>query len=85
MIKFDVILAILLIGLQFYALIDCARTPQENVRGLPKWAWILVVVIFGALASLAWLFLGKPKSGGVRRSRHKIIPPDDDPEFLRGL
>jgi hypothetical protein len=85
MIKFDVIFAIFLIGLQFYALIDCARTSQESVRGLPKWAWILLIVIFGVFASIAWIFMGRPKQNPGRRSRHKIVPPDDDPEFLRGL
>ena len=45
-----------------YGLIDCARTEQEMVRNLPKWAWLIIIIIFGSLGSVAWLLVGRPKT-----------------------
>ncbi|CAB4532534.1 unannotated protein [freshwater metagenome] len=82
---------IITFAVTLYALFDCARTPQESVRSLPKWGWLLIVILLSPLGSIAWLFAGRPKrnpgsgnnrgSGGPRRP----IAPDDDPDFLRNL
>lgn len=87
MIKFEGLFLVIVIALQIYALFDCARTSQEAVRSLPKWGWLVIVIIFGVIGSVAWLIAGKPKNaGGSTRRRPKgIIPPDDDPDFLRNL
>jgi len=74
------------IALTLYAFFDVARTPQEEVRRLPKWAWLLIVLLFEPLGAIIWLFVGRPKRNpGARPGRGKIIPPDDDPDFLRKL
>jgi len=38
-----------------YALIDCARTEQELLRGLPKWAWLLIIFFLGVFGAIAYL------------------------------
>lgn len=69
-----------------YGLFDCARLDQDSVRNLPKWAWLLIIIFFGTLGSIAWLFIGKPKTASRPRIRPgKMIPPDDNPEFLNKL
>jgi len=76
------------IAIVLYAFFDCASTPQENVRNLPKWAWLLIILVFDLLGSLAWLIAGRPKKGntGGRAPRKRgPIAPDDDPDFLRKL
>jgi Phospholipase_D-nuclease N-terminal len=88
MVKVDAFILIISILLQLYSLFDCARTEQEQVRRLPKWGWLIVVLLFGGFGGLMWLLLGRPKNsgnGGGRRSKPRIIPPDDDPDFLRKL
>ena len=87
MIKLEGLLLFLSIGLQLYALFDCARTPQENVRSLPKWAWLLLVILFGLFGSIGWLVKGRPArgNGGGQRRPMRDLPPDDNPDFLRGL
>jgi cbb3-type cytochrome oxidase subunit 3 len=72
------------IGLAIYALLDCARTDQDEVRNLPKWAWLLIILFIQLLGSIAWLIAGKPRKRKKNNPR-RIIPPDDDPDFLRGL
>jgi len=62
-------LIVLVIVLDIYTLIDCAMTPQDKVRRFPKWAWLLIIIL----------------TGFNRGGRGRIIPPDDDPDFLRKL
>ena len=78
---------VLLIGFNLYALFDCARTPQEQVRRQPKWAWMLIIILFETFGSLLYIFLGRPKNqgSGPKRGQRRPIAPDDDPDFLRNL
>jgi hypothetical protein len=78
---------ILVLAFSFYAFFDCARTAQEEVRRFPKWAWLLLIFLFSSLGALGWFIFGRPirNPGTGRGGRGKIIPPDDDPDFLRKL
>jgi hypothetical protein len=83
---------IILFGITIYALVECAQTDQEQVRNLPKWGWILIIILFGpqtlALGPIGWFVAGRPKGkgfGGGFRQKRKIVPPDDNPDFLKGL
>ena len=75
--------------LMVYALWDVYATPRERVQVMPKWAWLLLIVLFIYVGPLLWLFFGTVRDrpsggrpdGGPRRPRG----PDDDPDFLRGL
>ena len=83
MIKYLVILTVIL---DIYTIIDCAMTDQEKVRGFPKWAWLLIIVFTGTIGDIAWFVAGRPRKPGQNRGgRGRIIPPDDDPDFLRKL
>ncbi|CAB4531848.1 Cardiolipin synthase N-terminal [actinobacterium SCGC AAA044-D11] len=78
---------LIVLAFTFYSFFDCARTPQEEVRKLPKWAWLLLIFLFSTLGSILWFVIGRPKRnpGKGRGGRGRIIPPDDDPDFLRKL
>ena len=77
---------LLAIALTLYALIDCARTEQDSVRGLPKWAWLLIIIFIGTIGAVAYLIWGRPrKQGPGRGGPRRTIGPDDDPDFLRKL
>jgi hypothetical protein len=46
----------------------------------------LVIIIFvPGIGSLAWIIAGRPKGNGRGRRKGKIIPPDDNPDFLKKL
>ena len=91
-------LAITIVALCIYGIIDCARTPKESMPGhLPKPVWIVVSLI-PVVGALLWLLLSWPikhPSGfgtiEIGRGRPRKpepegpIAPDDDPEFLRDL
>lgn len=84
MLKF--LLPVLLVGFMIYTLVDCARTDESQVRNLPKWAWIAIIIIIQTIGAIAYWVAGRPKrpgrGGGPKR---RILPPDDDPDFLRKL
>lgn len=70
-----------------YCLVDCIQTDDSRVRNLPKFVWLLIILFFNLLGSVAWLLAGRPNDrpliGPPRRERPR--GPDDDPDFLRGL
>ncbi|KAF4410424.1 MULTISPECIES: PLDc N-terminal domain-containing protein [Streptomyces] len=85
---------LLVLALWIYAFIDCLNTPEEQVRKLPKPAWVLIIVLFGYMlfGSLAWILAGRPRRapalGGGRRPSAAgggWVAPDDNPDFLKSL
>ncbi len=80
-----------------YALIDCILIPGVLTRSLPKWLWLVVIVLIPFLGAVAWLIAGRPSReqvpagdvgplGRVVARRSAPQPaPDDDPAFLRKL
>lgn len=52
--------ALIELGLLIYCLIDCIQTPDAEVRNLPKWAWIVLILLVPLAGGIAWLFVGRP-------------------------
>ncbi|GAA2992460.1 PLD nuclease N-terminal domain-containing protein [Kitasatospora albolonga] len=77
---------LLVLALWVWAFIDCLTTPEEEVRYLPKVIWIIIVLLFPLVGSIAWLVAGKQR-GTLRPARTAAAPvaPDDNPEFLASL
>jgi hypothetical protein len=80
-----------------YSLIDCLLTDRLQTRTLPKWLWLVVIVLVPLLGAVGWLLAGRPArsqddpvaaaSGarGLGARRRQPVAPDDDPAFLRKL
>ena len=71
-----------------YTLVDCAGTDAAQIRNLPKWGWLLLIIMFGIIGSIGYWVAGRPVrakgfnfGGGTRR----ILPPDDNPDFLKKI
>ncbi|MGW2208573.1 PLD nuclease N-terminal domain-containing protein [Streptomyces sp. NPDC001781] len=76
---------LLVLALWIYAFVDCLNTPEDEVRHLPKVAWVFIVLLFGEVlvGPLAWLITGKVRqAAGPART---WVAPDDNPDFLRSL
>src|SRR3954470_13307979 len=80
---------LLVLALWIYAFIDCLNTPEEEVRGLPKVVWVIIILLFGEVlvGPLAWLAAGKrghaPAGGSTpsewhRDHRTRFVAPDDN-------
>jgi hypothetical protein len=93
MLRFVFVVLPLLLGI--YALVDCVQTPAAEIRGLPRLAWLPLIVV-PLVGPALWLTVGR------RRDRSLLaliwpsdearpgVPrgagaPDDDLDFLRGL
>ncbi len=84
-----VIPVILVFGLTIYALNDWARTEESQIKNPPKWGRLLLIIILGpqaaAIGPIAYLIAGRNKPKGRKAPKRRILPPDDDPDFLRKL
>ncbi|MGC9666236.1 PLD nuclease N-terminal domain-containing protein [Planosporangium sp. 12N6] len=93
-----VLLALVYLALLVVALIDCLSCEDFEIRGLPKAAWVLIILLFSPLGAIVWFVAGRPQrempappgtwragNGFPERSRPRQLAPDDDPEFLRDL
>jgi hypothetical protein len=81
------LLIILPIVLAVYALIDCAQSDADRVRGPRRTVWAAIILLLPVAGPVAWLVGGRPRSG-PRRPPKPVAPPlapDDDPEFLRQM
>ena len=83
-------LALLLGVITLFAFVDCAMRDETSIKKLPKWAWLLIIFFLAPLGSIVYLFVGR--YGKVQRSslnkkpkKPRILPPDDDPDFLNKL
>ncbi|MCI3245873.1 MULTISPECIES: PLD nuclease N-terminal domain-containing protein [Streptomyces] len=87
---------LLVLALWIFAFIDCLNTPEEQVRGLPKVVWVIIILLFGEVlvGPVAWLVAGKVRQGAPggstpsewhRNHRTEFVAPDDNPEFLKSL
>ncbi|HEY9437336.1 MAG TPA: PLD nuclease N-terminal domain-containing protein [Streptomyces sp.] len=69
------------LALAVYSFIDCLNTPENEVRHLPKVAWVFIILLFWVAGPLVWFLKGKKRTapgGGW-------VAPDDNPEFLKSL
>jgi hypothetical protein len=86
MIKLQGFLFILSLALTLYTFIDCARRDETEIRKLPKWGWLLVILLTGIFGPIVYLVVGRnPLNSKPKNPKRRILPPDDDPDFLRGL
>jgi hypothetical protein len=54
---------LLVTALWVFCVIDALSAPAEAVRNLPKIGWVLVVLLFPLVGSVAWLVAGRPTAG----------------------
>jgi hypothetical protein len=83
---------LILFGVWLFCVIDVITTPPQRCRNLPKWAWLLIVLLLVEVGAIVWLVAGRvwepkqPVTTGARRpARRATLAPDDDEEYLAGL
>lgn len=87
MVKLQGFFAVLAIALMLYAFVDCAMRDDSQIKKLPKWGWLLIIILFPTFGSVVYLVAGRlgKLEKRVKKQKPRIIPPDDNPDFLRGL
>lgn len=75
------------------AIVDISLIDSSRVRGLPKWAWVIISLLLFVVGPLLWFFVGRqplePRNHGRYADAPTAVPtrpgpraPDDDPDFL---
>ncbi len=89
----DGIVALGLLVLWIFCILDVISTEEVLIRNLPKLFWLLIVIILPDVGSIAWLLLGRPAGAGFRlgsqvgvyRPQKRAIGPEDSPDFLASI
>ena len=91
---------LLLVLLWLYCLFDAISADPARVRNLSKGFWVVIVLLFPDVGSIAWLVAGRPRGPGRslpykgnagvppeydRPGRAVATNPDDDAAFLEQL
>jgi hypothetical protein len=71
--------------LAIYCVVQVVQSRAGTVRVLPRWLWVLVILVVPLLGPIAWLVAGRPRGRPSPPRRNRPVAPDDDPDFLRGL
>jgi hypothetical protein len=59
--------SLLIAAVIVYAIVDVAITPASRIRALPKWLWIVVVVLVPLIGAILWLIVGKVRRGSTTK------------------
>jgi len=81
-----VALAVAVLVIFVYGLVDVIRTDGRLTRGISKPAWIVVMIVLPVLGAILWLLIGRPRGSAPQQQNYRHpTAPDDDPDFLRNL
>lgn len=93
-----VLLSVIDLAVTIFAVVDIITIDPSRVRGLPKFAWIILTLITSFIGAVLWFVIGRepiePRSHGRygepmqptrSPSRRGPVAPDDDTEFLGKL
>ena len=88
----DGVVGLLFVALWIFCIIDVITTPAEDVRNLPKLAWVFIVLLLADVGSIVWLVAGRNWNRGLLTAsdarptnRPVATNPDDDEDFQRYL
>jgi hypothetical protein len=65
--RFAFFLIIADIVLTAAALISCLSTEDEDIRGLPRLVWVLIILFFSPVGAIAWFVAGRDRAAMPRR------------------
>jgi hypothetical protein len=94
MLFFDGGLALIAFAVWVFCIIDVITTPDADCRNLPKFVWLMIVILLPDVGSIAWLVAGRtwnsasrgpayrsafgPASASVSASTSKARPTNPD-------
>jgi hypothetical protein len=77
-----------ILGFWIWAIFDVITTDESLCRNLPKGMWLLLVIFFSVIGSVAWLLLGRPENASFRIGDttprpppRRAVGPEDSPRW----
>jgi len=97
MAKVYIAISLISLVLCIFCVINIIQTKEEDTRYLHKLVWLIFVLLFPLVGSIAWLAVGSPRNARPRANERPMptFPeydrpgraiasnPDDDEDFLR--
>lgn len=80
--KLTIFIGPVILVLWLYCVVNVITSRDDEVRHLPKFGWLILVLFFPLVGSVAWLAAGRPVSATPRRSPYEREAPDF-PEYDR--
>jgi hypothetical protein len=79
--RIEVLVGLLVLVLEIYAIANCILTPPSEVRGVPKAVWLIFIVLLPLLGSVLWLGVGRDRASRPARMprpeyRSDVPPPE---------
>ncbi|MDR6613878.1 PLD nuclease N-terminal domain-containing protein [Leifsonia sp. 1010] len=68
------VVPLLVMTLFVFALVDIILRPSDQVRHLPKLAWVFVVILLPLIGSILWFAVGREYDGSAGRRRTLRMP-----------
>jgi Phospholipase_D-nuclease N-terminal len=65
----DGILLVLEYGLAVFCFVDIVRSPEAAVPWVPRWGWIIAVLVFPLAGSVVWLGAGHQRRLRIRSGK----------------
>src|SRR3954470_21808384 len=72
----DDILLVLEYGLAVFCFVDVLRSPEAAVPWMPRWGWIIAVLIFPLAASVGWIAAGHQHRFRIRSGKTAAVEED---------
>jgi Phospholipase_D-nuclease N-terminal len=97
MARFYLLVFALAVLLTVVALISCLSAQKPEVRGLPRFVWAILIILFPIAGAVVYFLVGRPvPAGGAQawspgavnpspQRAPRVLAPDDDPAFLSAL
>ena len=74
------------LALTLYTFVECAMRDDSQIKKIPKWGWLLVILFLQPIGGIVYLVIGRVRRPrGRKPGKKRILPPDDDPDFLRSI
>ncbi|WP_369370912.1 PLDc N-terminal domain-containing protein [Promicromonospora sp. Populi] len=78
----QVFLILVIVGLMVYALVDVWGSEEDERGGLPRWLWVLLIVLLPLLGAISWIVVrisgrrsGPRPSSGPGTGGSRPAPP----------
>ncbi|HZM84566.1 MAG TPA: PLD nuclease N-terminal domain-containing protein [Candidatus Limnocylindrales bacterium] len=75
------------VALVVIALISCLSAEDSDIRALPRYAWVLIILLFPPVGPIAWFVAGKERYSQPRQQHWapgRGFPESERPEMTRG-
>ena len=74
------------LALTLYTFVECAMRDDSQIKKITKWGWLLVILFLQPIGGIVYLAIGRVRRPrGPKPGKKRILPPDDDPDFLRSI